>query len=102
MQYKVYRNNGNSNSYPYLLNIQSDIIGELHTRLVIPLFPLHKIARPPARRLTPIVTVEGNDYLIMTHEMASVRRSQLGHEVMDAQVYRKTIKDAVDFLLDGF
>ncbi|WP_113632747.1 CcdB family protein [Pectobacterium peruviense] len=102
MQYKIYRNNGNSHSYPYLLNVQSDIIGELHTRLVIPLFPLNKITKAPARRLTPIITVEGDDYLIMTHEMASVRRSQCGHEVMDAQMYRKTIKDAVDFLLDGF
>ena len=47
MQYTVYRNPGNSQAYPYLLDIQSDIIGELNTRLVIPPFiGLKKEPRP--------------------------------------------------------
>lgn len=102
MQYVVYRNNGNSSSYPYLLDIQSDIIGDLHTRLVIPLFPLSKYTSVPAKRLNPVMNVEGRDYLVMTHEMASIRSSQLGAEVVDAHSYRQPVKDALDFLLDGF
>jgi toxin CcdB len=46
--------------------------------------------------------VEGNDVILMTHEMASVRVKQLGQAVMDASPFRHTIKSAVDFLLDGF
>lgn len=101
MQYTVYRNPGNSQAYPYLLDIQSDIIGELNTRLVI---PLHRLKRSPApvARLTPVIQVEGNDVILMTHEMASVRVKQLGQAVMDASPFRHTIKSAVDFLLDGF
>jgi len=38
----------------------------------------------------------------MTHEMASVRVSLLGDQVMDARVYRQRIKDSVDFVFDGF
>jgi toxin CcdB len=102
MQYRIYRNNGNSKAYPYLLDVQSDIIDELHTRLVIPLFPATQMRTQPVKRLTPLITIEGHDYLVMTHEMASIRRTQLGNEVMDASLWRQEIKAALDFMLDGF
>ena len=31
MQFTIYRNKGNARAYPYLLDVQSDIIGELAT-----------------------------------------------------------------------
>ncbi len=102
MQYVVYRNKGNSAAYPYLLDVQSDIIGELGTRMVIPLYPLIKFSSTPVLRLTPILNIEGEEYLVMTHEMASVRLSQLGTEVMDVRHHRQRVKDALDFMLDGF
>ncbi|EAN6065544.1 TPA: CcdB family protein [Yersinia enterocolitica] len=102
MQFMVYRNNGNSRAYPYLLDVQSDIIGELNTRLVIPLFLLDEVSGRPARRLNPVLNVDGEDFLVMTHEMASVRHSQLGEEVVSVREQRQAIKNALDFLLDGF
>ncbi len=102
MQYCIYRNNGNHQIYPYLIDIQSDIIGELNTRLMIPLFPLKNLSSPPATRLNPVIAVEGDDFLVMVHEMASVRLSQCGEAVMNARPYRQLIRDALDFLLDGF
>ena len=102
MQYFIYRNNGNSQAYPYLLDVQSDIIDALHTRLVIPLYPASRLATAPVKRLSSILTVEGTDYLLMTHEMASVRLSQIGAEVMDARAHRALIKNALDFIFDGF
>ncbi|WP_297198889.1 CcdB family protein [uncultured Pluralibacter sp.] len=102
MQYVVYRNKNSHSAYPYLLDIQSDIIDELHTRLAIPLYPLSGLSHSPARRLTPTLTVEGEDYLVMTHEMASIRLSQLGEEVMSAAPYRQRIRAALDFIIDGF
>ncbi|MCS2148812.1 CcdB family protein [Scandinavium manionii] len=102
MQFVVYRNNGNSQVYPFLLDVQSDIIEELTTRVVIPLYPLSRLTTKPVRRLTPILNIEGNDYLVMTHEMASIRLTQIGDEVMNARPYRQTIKNALDFIFDGF
>ncbi|CAM3421237.1 cytotoxin [Rouxiella silvae] len=102
MQFMVYRNTGNARAYPYLLDVQSDIIGEMNTRLVIPLFPLSKFHARPAQRLNPVVKVEGVDYLLMTHEMASIRLQQLGAKVVSLRDYRHAIKNALDFLLDGF
>ncbi|SUH05515.1 cytotoxic protein CcdB [Salmonella enterica subsp. enterica] len=101
MQYMVYRNKGNSKAYPYLLDVQSDIIDELHTRMVIPLFPVSRLVNNPVKRLTPTLNVEGNDYLVMTHEMASIRLSQIGDEVMDVRSHRQTIKNALDLSLTG-
>lgn len=100
MQFTIYRNKGNA-SYPYLLDVQSDIIGELNTRMVIPLFPLAAFTGRPAQRLNPVLTVEGGKYLVMTHEMAGVRLAQLGEAVTEVEEFRQVIKDAIDFLLDG-
>lgn len=102
MQYVIYRNRSNSAAYPYLLDIQSDIIDELDTRLVIPLYPTSRLSSVPVKRLTPSLTVEGEEYLVMTHEMAAIRLTQLGEEVMNARPYRQRIRDALDFIIDGF
>ncbi|MGL6433946.1 CcdB family protein [Aeromonas rivipollensis] len=101
MQFTVYSNNGNSRAYPYLLDVQSNIIGDLNSRMVIPLFPLTAFRGQPAQRLNPVITIEGERYVVMTHEMAGVRIGQLGGDVADVQGYRQQIKDAIDFLIDG-
>lgn len=101
MQFTVYRNKGNARIYPYLLNVQSDIIGELNTRMVIPLLPLADFTGRPAQRLNPVITIDGGKYLALTHEMAAIRLAQLGEAVTDVQGARQVIKDAIDFLLDG-
>lgn len=102
MQYTIYRNNGNTRAYPYLLDVQSDIIGALNTRLVIPLFPIKAFNGRPSKPLNPILNIEGDDYLLMTHEMASVRLSQFGDQVINVSNHRQLIKSAIDFLIDGF
>ena len=101
MQFTIYRNKGNARDYPYLLNVQSDIIDELNTRMVIPLVRLAAFIGRPAQRLNPVISVEGKKHLVLTQEMASVRLGQLGEEVTDVQESRQLIKDSIDFLLDG-
>ncbi|MBS9432042.1 MULTISPECIES: CcdB family protein [Photorhabdus] len=101
MQYVVYRNIGNSD-YPYLLDVQSDIIDVLDTRLMIPLFLKGNFKGNVPIRLCPILTIEESDYIVMTHEMASIRVSMIGDEVIDVTSHRKKIRDALDFLIDGF
>ncbi|MGX2012917.1 CcdB family protein, partial [Enterobacter asburiae] len=51
IQYYVYKNTGRITVYPYLLDVQSDIIGMRNTRVVIPLFPLRNYKGPRADRL---------------------------------------------------
>ncbi|WP_336777858.1 CcdB family protein [Pantoea sp. USHLN256] len=102
MQYFIYRNTNKNSEYPFLIDAQSEIIGELASRIVIPLYPVNLFKKNQVKRLNPVINVEGEEYLVMTHEMASVRESLLGDQVMDAHVYRQRIKDSIDFIFDGF
>ena len=101
MQYYVYKNTGRIASYPYLLDVQSDIIGKRNTRVVIPLFPLKNYKGPRADRLTPLVTVEGEEYVVMTHELASIPHRVLGEEVCNLNHQREVVKASMDVLFDG-
>ena len=102
MQYTIYRNTSGHSAYPYLIDVQSDIIDALSTRLVIPLFPINQFKSSQVKRLNPVIEIKGENYLAMTHEMASVPLSLLGQQVMDARPHRQCIKDAIDFIFDGF
>lgn len=103
MQFTVYSNTGKSAVYPLLLNVTSDIIGQLNRRIVIPLLPVEKYpssARP--ERLVPLIRLtDDKEYAVMTHEMASIPARALGAVFCDASLYRTEIKAAIDFLLDG-
>lgn len=103
MQFTVYGNTGKSVVYPLLLDVTSDIIGQLNRRIVIPLLPVENYpgsTRP--ERLVPLVRLtDDKEYAVMTHEMASIPVRSLGAVFCDASPYRSEIKAAIDFLLDG-
>lgn len=102
MQYVVYRTKGKNPDFPLIVDITSDIIGRINRRLVIPLIPLERLnGSPVPKRLTPVLTLNGADYVLMTHEAATVPQSAMGEEFCGASHYRGAIKSAFDFLLDG-
>ncbi|ECQ9847887.1 plasmid maintenance protein CcdB, partial [Salmonella enterica] len=52
--------------------------------------------------LVPLVRLtDGNEYAVMTHEMASIPVRSLGTVFCDASLHRIQVKAAIDFLLDG-
>ncbi|WP_058914257.1 CcdB family protein [Entomohabitans teleogrylli] len=104
MQFTIYRNPGRSTLYPLLIDVTSDIIDALNTRIVIPLLPLERYPNPEVRpvRLNPVLElIDGKQYALMTHELASIPLKALGAEFCDGSVYRQTVKGALDFILDG-
>lgn len=103
MQFTVYRGTGKNLAFPLLVDVTSDIIGDINRRLVIPLMPVERLGhhRPP-ERLNPVLDmVDGKKYVLMTHEAASIPVKALGSEFCDATAYRAIIKGAIDFMLDG-
>ena len=86
-----------------LLDVTSDIIGQLNRRIVIPLLPVEKYpssTRP--ERLVPLIRLtDDKEYAVMTHEMASIPARALGAVFCNASIYRTEIKAAIDILLDG-
>lgn len=103
MQYTVYRTSGRNTDFPLLIDITSDIIGDINRRMVIPLMPLERFgAVRPVGRLNPILMlVDDIEYVLMTHEAATIPAKALGAAFCDAAAYRSTVKAAVDFMLDG-
>ena len=100
----VYRNKNarTKATFPLLVDVQSELLDELQTRVVIPLTRVAALARTPLSHLTPILTFEGETYLLMTPQLAGVAKSDLGPLAGSLVDQRAVILAAVDFLLTGF
>lgn len=102
-QFGVYRNRNTATRavYPLLLNVQSDLIAETGTRVVVPLVPAgHAIAAMPP--LTPAISLGDGSHIMVTPLMAAMELSDLGTLEADLEADRATILAALDFLISGF
>ena len=100
-QFVAYRNQNASTSqqYPYLLDIQNDLLADLRSTVVIPLSPSDLVAGFRLSKLNPVVLIEGESYTLMTQDMAGITRRQLGSEGVDLAHFRSDILAAIDFLI---
>lgn len=87
--------------YPYLLDIQSDLLSELRTTVVIPLTPSKLAAPMSLTRLNPNIVIDGKSFTVMTQEIAGVDRNHLGAQAYNLSSYRSEIISALDFVLSG-
>ncbi len=85
----------------YLLDVQSDLLDPLNTRVVVPLFPLAE-APHPAKRLNPIFEIEGSDVVMVTQFMAAVPVNILQERVTNISAQFAEITDALDMVFQGF
>ena len=46
-------------THPWLLDVQSSLLDDLRTVVVVPLVPLRTVANRKVTRLTPVVDVQG-------------------------------------------
>ena len=84
---------------PYLLDIQTDLLDHLSTRVAVPL--IRRNAMTVAERLHPIFTVEGHEVVMATADLAAIRRTDMGERVGSLAERRDDIVAAVDFLITG-
>jgi len=102
-QYRVYKNSNPATraQYPYLLDIQSDLLSELRTTIVIPLTPSKIVTSISLSRLNPVFVLDDESFTAMTQDIAGVDRNQLGAQAYDLSTYRSDIIAAIDFVLSG-
>lgn len=103
-QFAVHRNRNGATRvrYPLLLDVQTDLLEGLGTRVVIPLAPASAATkRATLQNLTPLCTVEGKDYLIVTPQLAGIAAKELGPAIADLSGDRQTILAALDLLFTG-
>lgn len=87
--------------YPYLLNVQSDLIEETETRVVIPLHPVGRGGEPVMSSLSPVLDIAGRQHVLMTPLIAGVGLARLGRPVADLSQERPIIMAALDLLISG-
>jgi toxin CcdB len=103
-RFDVYHTGGRHQlSTPYLLDIQSNHLEALATRIVIPLrrvdhFPA--VALPPD--LLPVFAIEGIDCLLDVPQLAAIPLSELKICVTSLAAHQLAITTALDRLFGGF
>jgi len=102
-QFSVYKNKNSrtKNTFPYLLDIQSDLLDQLRTTIVIPLGKYSIVKDQVITKLCPIVEIDGKKYAALTQQMAGIERSLLGNNVTNISGYRSEFVDAIDLIISG-
>lgn len=83
-----------------VVDCQCDLLDDLATRIVIPLYP----ADQPGwtfPRLTPTVHLGEESFILATSDMATIARRDLGPRLGSIADQRYVILNAIDFLLTG-
>jgi len=103
-RWEVFRNpGGQASTTPYLLDVQSDLLDGLDTRMVIPLRNMaHFPVVPLPSRLTPVFRINGTECMLETPKMAAVPARMLRGAVSSLSSEHVAITSALDFLFHGF
>jgi toxin CcdB len=101
-QFDVHRNPAEPGreSIPYVVDIQSDLLSDLPTRLVAPLI-LARGFGPPVGRLHPRFVVEDSPVIMLTTEIGVLSPRALGDAVASLEDRRHEIVGAIEMLITG-
>jgi toxin CcdB len=84
----------------YLLDVQSNLLSGLNTRVVVPLLPLAQAPRP-ARRLNPVFEIGRNQFAMVTQFMASIPQAELQVKAGSLDQRHDEIMNALDMIFTG-
>lgn len=103
-QFTVYRNKNarSKGTFPLLVDVQSELLDDLQTRVVIPLTRATALTKKPVDRLMPILKLEDEAYVLVTPQLAGIASKELGAASGTLAEHRDVILAAMDFLLAGF
>ena len=103
-QFTAYQNKNAQTKklFPLLLDVQTELLDELQTRVVVPMASADKSASKQISRLTPLLNIDGEDYLMLTPQLAGINKKELGKPIADLSSSRTEIVAALDFLVTGF
>jgi len=101
-QFDIHRNADPSTRalFPYLVDLQADLLSSLNTRVVAPLATTRALPKP-ASRLNPAFVIDGRTLALSTPELAGVPRAALGPVVGSAAGRRDELIGALDLLFKG-
>ncbi|UUX54210.1 CcdB family protein [Citrobacter youngae] len=103
-QYCAYENTGSGKSvYPFLISLQHPVAAVLQHVLAAPVIALSQFPNevPPAK-ICPVVSIGGQAYVVMTYMMTGIPVKNVGNFVGDLTANRAELRDAIDFLINGY
>lgn len=104
-RFDIYPNPGQTkkSDVPYLLDVQSDLLNDLDSRVVVPLRRVDrfdKVTLPQS--LSPVFEIEGLTCFMETPKLAAVPARILKVPVASLSEHSATITASLDFLFQGF
>ena len=102
-QFDVYANpsKATKSAYPYIVDIQSSVISEIETRIVIPLGRKELFKGEELKGLTPFIEYEGEGFLLLVPQIASIPSKTLRNPIGSLSHLRDEIVAALDFAITG-
>lgn len=101
-QYDVYINTDSDTNkgYPYFVDVQTELLESLNSRVVIPLAGA-KPDRSLPNNICPRVEISGEQYYLLTHQITTVSKSFLKEKEGSLLLNRIDIVNSLDFLVSG-
>jgi len=102
-QFAVHKNTNAATkaTVPFLLDVQSDLISGLATRVVVPLYTATAMKGKTLRTLMPTFEIDDKQYVMVTPQLAGIATRQLGAQAADLSAQRNEIIAALDLLITG-
>lgn len=103
-RFDVYSNSGaHQATVPFLLDVQSDLLDGLDSRVVIPLRRIDKFANVKLpTSLMPVIQIQDEDFILETPKIGSVPIRILKNRVCSLSEKQNLITAALDFLFQGY
>ena len=100
-QYDLYKLPREFAPFPYGVELQSDFLAGLPSRVMIPLLAMAR-SSPPIPRLNPVVHIEGKAYVALVELLESVPATALKKKIDHLGNQRSEFVAAFDFLISGY
>ncbi len=103
MQFDVFDNPSarSREVYPYVMDIQSDLLSSLPTRMVVPLAVTRLPGQALPKRLCPLLTVNGQALMLVPFEAAPLDKRLLKTQVANLSPRADEVIAALDAVLSG-
>jgi toxin CcdB len=86
---------------PYVVDVQSDFLSYLASRMIIPIIPAENLPKRIAD-LHPLLHINGDRHVLVTHQLTSISKRDLKIPVASLEKHRDEITRALDILFTGF
>jgi toxin CcdB len=103
MQFDVFENPSPRmrDVYPYVVDVQSDLLSSLATRMVVPLAITALATTELPRRLCPLITVNDKAFMLVPFQAAPLDKRLLKTEITSVRAISDDIISAMDSVLSG-